>query len=209
MSKKTAPSKKKVLLLKATELFRKQGFHATSIDDVCAAAAVTKGAFFHYFKNKEALAQACLEEWKCMVVRMEDNAPFTKESDPLKKLLAYIDFFLSAVSHPDQIQSCLAGTIVQEIWDTHPQLKDAANACFTESGDRFAQLLKDAAKHSGKAVDAKALSDLYLATFQGSLILYKGSGDIKVFQRNFGLFKSFIQHLFAEAPSRRKRPRRT
>lgn len=209
MSKKSAPSKKEELLQKATELFRTQGFHATSVDDVCAATGVTKGTFFHYFKSKEALAQACLEEWKCMVAQMEQHAPFMKERDPLKKVLRYLDFFLSAVSHPDQIQSCLAGTVVQEVWDTHPNLKNAANACFTASGDHFAKLLKDAAKHYGKTVDAKALSDLYLATFQGSLILYKGSGDIRVFRRNFGLLKSFIRSLFAEAPSRRKSPRRT
>lgn len=208
MGKRVAVSKKEELLQKATELFRTQGFHATSVDDVCAAAGVTKGTFFHYFKSKEALAQVCLEEWKCMVAHMEDHAPFAKESDPLKKVLGYLDFFLSVVSHPKQIKSCLAGTVVQEIWDTHPQLKNAANACFTASGDRFAKLLNDAAKHYGKTVDAKALSDLYLATFQGSLILYKGSGDIRVFRRNFGLLKSFIQHLFAEAASRRKRPRR-
>lgn len=209
MRKKAAPSKKELLLQKATELFRSKGFHATSIDDVCVTAGVTKGAFFYYFKSKEALAQACLEGWKCMVARMEESAPFAQERDPLKKLLGYLDFFLSAVSRPDQIKSCLAGTVVQEIWDTHPRLKNAANACFTESGDRFSKLLKDAAKHSGKTVDTKALSDLYLATFQGSLILYKGSGDIGVFKRNFDLFKSFIRHLFTKAQSKRKRLRKT
>ena len=60
MSKKTKASKRDTLLSKATELFRMQGFQATSIDDVCAAAHVTKGAFFHYFKSKKALAKACL-----------------------------------------------------------------------------------------------------------------------------------------------------
>ena len=197
MPKKTKASKRDTLLSKATELFRMKGFQATSIDDICASAKVTKGAFFHYFKSKEELAKACLEQWKCMTIAMVDNAPFLKESDPLKKILGYIDFYLGAVTDPAQLKSCLAGTLVQEIWDTYPSLRSGANECFTTASDYLEGLLDEAAKHYRKKVDTKALAELYLATFQGSLILYKGSRDIGVFHRNFGLLKSFFRQQFS------------
>ena len=35
-----------------------RGYSATTVDDLCRAAGVTKGAFFHHFDSKEALAVA-------------------------------------------------------------------------------------------------------------------------------------------------------
>jgi hypothetical protein len=40
------------LLNAAVCIVRQKGYHATSVDELCAAANVTKGAFFHHFKSK-------------------------------------------------------------------------------------------------------------------------------------------------------------
>jgi TetR/AcrR family transcriptional repressor of nem operon len=40
------------------DLVRSNGFAATRVDDVCAAAGVTKGSFFHHFSSKQDLAVA-------------------------------------------------------------------------------------------------------------------------------------------------------
>ena len=44
-------------------LVRRQGYAATSVDEICAAAGVSKGAFFHHFASKEALGIAAAEQW--------------------------------------------------------------------------------------------------------------------------------------------------
>ena len=45
----------------ASRLFNQRGIDATSIDDVAAALGATKGAVYHYFKNKNQLLMACYE----------------------------------------------------------------------------------------------------------------------------------------------------
>lgn len=45
----------------ASRLFNQRGIDATSIDDVAAALGATKGAVYHYFKNKNQLLLACYE----------------------------------------------------------------------------------------------------------------------------------------------------
>jgi TetR/AcrR family transcriptional regulator, transcriptional repressor for nem operon len=51
------------LIEAAIATVRYKGFSATSVDEICAAAGVTKGAFFHHFASKEALAVAAAGAW--------------------------------------------------------------------------------------------------------------------------------------------------
>jgi len=50
------------LIKAATDLFRRFGAHATSIDGVVAAANLTKPTLYRHFPSKEALVIACLRE---------------------------------------------------------------------------------------------------------------------------------------------------
>ena len=58
-AKKDARTK---LLDAALAVIRAKGYAATSVDELCAAAGVTKGAFFHHFKTKEDILYAVMEE---------------------------------------------------------------------------------------------------------------------------------------------------
>ncbi len=48
------------LLEAARDVIRGQGYAATTVDDICKAAGVTKGGFFHHFASMDALAKAAL-----------------------------------------------------------------------------------------------------------------------------------------------------
>jgi AcrR family transcriptional regulator len=47
----------------ALELFARRGYDATSVNDIVAAAKVTKGAFYHYFTSKDDLLRLLHEEY--------------------------------------------------------------------------------------------------------------------------------------------------
>jgi len=51
------------ILNAAETLFAKKGFDATGVADICAAAGVSKGAFYHHFPTKQAVFQALLDNW--------------------------------------------------------------------------------------------------------------------------------------------------
>src|SRR3712207_535527 len=80
------------LLQAARDVIRAQGFAATSVDDLCNAAGVTKGAFFHHFENKEALGVAAAVHWAETTAAFFANAPYHKHDDPLDRLLGYVEF---------------------------------------------------------------------------------------------------------------------
>jgi TetR/AcrR family transcriptional regulator, transcriptional repressor for nem operon len=47
----------------ALHVIRAKGYSATRIEDICEAAGLTKGSFFHHFDSKEALALDAAEYW--------------------------------------------------------------------------------------------------------------------------------------------------
>jgi TetR/AcrR family transcriptional repressor of nem operon len=54
MPRSTAKTDARTKLLKAAlSAIRTKGYSATSVDELCTAAGVTKGACFHHFKSKD------------------------------------------------------------------------------------------------------------------------------------------------------------
>ena len=52
------------IIIAALQLFVRQGYHGTSIDDITKSVGVTKGAFYAHFKSKREILIRLLEEYK-------------------------------------------------------------------------------------------------------------------------------------------------
>jgi len=126
-SKKSAPAREKLLEV-AMSLIREKGYAATSVDDLCANAGVTKGAFFHHFESKEALAVAAANYWSEKTGAFFAAAPYHKHKDPLDRLLGYVDLRKSILKGEVAGFTCLVGTMVQEVYESHPAIRAACEA---------------------------------------------------------------------------------
>lgn len=76
------------ILEAALRRFASVGYSAASVDDICAAAGVSKGAFYHHFSSKQALFLELLNEWLDTIDAGFEAA--RKESVP-ETLLAFTD----------------------------------------------------------------------------------------------------------------------
>src|SRR5690606_30846019 len=72
--------------------FREKGYAATTVDDLCRVAGVTKGAFFHHFENKEDAALEAIALWNARTRELFEGAPWSQVEDPRERLMAYLDF---------------------------------------------------------------------------------------------------------------------
>ena len=198
MVRKDGENARDGLIAAGTELFRRNGYVATTVDEICAEAGVTKGAFFHHFASKEALAEACLEKWKAGFMAMIDAAPFQSISDPVAKLSGCMDFFIAALGNPQVVKSCLAGTVVQEVSESHPILRAGAQECFAAGEERFRNLLNSVCQARDIELDTTSLAKLWVATIQGSFLLAKASRDDAVVATSLGHVKRYIQSLVGE-----------
>jgi TetR/AcrR family transcriptional repressor of nem operon len=198
MPASSATSAHDKIIAAAIDLFRRNGFVATTVDEICAAAGVTKGAFFHHFESKEALAETCLAAWNCQMQGLVSGAPFQALTDPAEKLLGCLDFLICVFENPRVMKSCLAGTTVQEVSETHPTLRDAAQTCFASAEQQLADLLAAACRAKRRKLDAAGLAKLWMATVQGSLVLYKASRDETVIGNNLRQVREYVRMLLED-----------
>ncbi len=74
------------LLESATHLFFEEGYDATSVNDICKHAGVSKGSFYHYFETKQVLFLTLMENWSSKVMQSILSQPIPTKSD-LKEVL--------------------------------------------------------------------------------------------------------------------------
>lgn len=61
---KLSPAEKRVLVRRAAfACFSQKGYHATTVDDVCHRAGISKGSFYWHYDSKQALFLDILEVW--------------------------------------------------------------------------------------------------------------------------------------------------
>ena len=181
-------------LIEAASLrIRKQGYVASSVGEICADAGVTKGTFFHHFKSKEALGEACIAQWSQLGAMLDEHVCAGLEgADPVQKAMGFMDGVIEVLSDPALLKSCLAGTIAQEVAQSSPTLRQATHHCFANAEARFAVILDDACASRGLQLDTASLASLWSATLQGSITLCKASADESVIRQNLTHVKGYI-----------------
>ncbi len=210
MSKNTSSSAREKLVVAATLLIRKHGYASTTVDHICSEAGVTKGAFFHYFKSKEAIGESCLCQWDDFGAMLDEQTTAAIETDdPVKKATGFMDGIIALFNDPNLLKSCLAGTIAHEVTESNPALREATHKCFTNAELRFASMLHEACRGQGIELDTASLASLWIATMQGSLTLGKASGDQTVVASNLQQVKDYITVLLGVDESQLARRKRT
>ena len=173
-----APQTARDALLEAgVKLVRSQGFAATSVDELCRAAGVTKGAFFHHFASKEALGVALARYWSESTGRFFAEAPFHHHPDPLQRVLGYIDLRIALISGPAEVFSCVAGTMVQEAFLSSQAIRAACHDSIAGNAAALEADLAAALAQAGRTEpSAASLARHVQAVIQGAFVLAKAEG---------------------------------
>lgn len=189
------------LLDAALDVFRAKGYTATRVEDICAAAGLTKGSFFHHFKTKEELAIAAADRWSVVTGELFRTADYHSPADPVDRLLGYIEFRKQLLRGSLAEYTCLLGTLIQEVYDTNPPIR---MACEASISSHVATLLGDIqqAKSAHAPADTWTVESLALhmqAVIQGSFILAKAKYGSDVATASLDHLKHYVGGLFGRS----------
>jgi len=182
----------------ALHVIRAKGYSATRVEDICEAASLTKGSFFHHFDSKEELALAAADYWIEGTGAFFASAPFHAPADPVDRLLAYVDFRKSLLQGELPDFTCLVGTMVQEVYDTHPELREACNRSKREHAATLVPDIEEALRQRGMKPDwtAESLALSMQAAIQGAFILAKAKHNREAAAASIDHLRRYLELLF-------------
>jgi len=186
----------------AIGLILRQGYAATTVDQVCTASGVTKGAYFHHFGGKEAVALAAVEAWGDHGTALYAEAWKNPKTDPLKQLHAMLDIMAGFTERPDQVCTCVVGMLSQEVAQSHPALRAECARQLERWTENIARLLAAAKrKHAPRAkFDPVAAAWFLNSLWQGSMLVGKTREAPEMVRANLKMARRFIDGLLAKTP---------
>jgi TetR/AcrR family transcriptional regulator, transcriptional repressor for nem operon len=195
---------KRAILDAAERLVFRRGFAASSVDDVIAAAGVTKGAFFHHFRTKSDLGHALVERFarrdRAHLERSLERAE-RLASDPLMQLLVLVGLFEEDIaSLGSEIPACLFACYLYEA-----QLFDERTLDIVAKGllawrdllrPKFEAAIRNCQPQRLASPDE--LADQLLAIIEGAMILGRSHRDPTLLPRQLRQYRNYLELLFAK-----------
>lgn len=189
------------LLEAARDTIRTKGFAATSVDDLCRAAAVTKGSFFHHFKSKDDLGVAAARFWAETTTAFFARAPYHAPNDPLDRVLAYVAFRRSIIEGEFFEFTCLVGTMAEEVYATSPGIRDACAESIFGHAATLEPDIQAAMDVRGIGGDwtAASLARHTQTVLQGAFVLAKAGNDPALAREGLDHLDRYIRLLFNQS----------
>ena len=196
------------LLNAAVDVFRAKGYAAATVDDICHAAGVTKGSFFHHFKSKDDLALSAAAYWGELTEGFFASAPYNRLQDPLERLLGYVDFRVEILQGDVSEYSCFLGTMVQETYATHRDIRVACDTGMSTHIDFLVRDIERAKQLYAPTAPWSAASVGYFiqSVLQGAFIFAKAKQGPEVARESLAHLRRYLGLIFnqPQAPDERR-----
>jgi TetR/AcrR family transcriptional repressor of nem operon len=207
MSSAAAPSARIKLLDAALHVIRAKGYAAATVDELCAEAGVTKGAFFHHFKSKDGLALAAVQHFSDMAEGLFTTAAYHRHADPRDRLLGYVDLRRDILVGELSEYTCLLGTLAQETYDSHPHIREAVERELAVHIDGLLPDIRAAKKLYAPKADwtPESLGYYIQSVLQGAFVFAKAKQGPEVARESLAHLRNYLTLLFPKPQTKKEK----
>jgi len=205
MGKKGDDTRKRILDA-AQQLILSHGYSGMSLDQLIRQLGMTKGAFFHHFRNKNDLARTLIQRYSDQGVTLFMTVlarAKTYSDDPLQQLIIVLrqyEEIFQALGKP--YDGCLLAAYVYELQQFDEGIRELINVEFELSRKELTKLLRAIVKKypPQREVDLSSLADGFMSLFEGAFILEKALGEAGITYQQLKHYRTYIELLFAHQP---------
>ena len=179
-----------------------KGFDATSIEEIVAAAEITRSGFFYHFRDKNELARALLEaniELDRQILTDVFRRGHELSDDPLHAFLIGLKLFAELMDDlPKGHPGCIVTTVCyqQRLFDREVRALNR-QAVLNWRAHFLAELEAVAEAYPPRQpVDLVALADLLSTTVEGGIVMSKALGEPRLLGKQIMLQRGYIKLLF-------------
>jgi len=200
-TRKGEETRERLLELAESAVLQK-GFAATSIDELIAAAGITKGGFFYHFKDKNELAKALLVRY------LENDHAILEDifrrgdelhDDPLHSFLISMKLFAEMLADlPGSHPGCLAASYAYQDQLFSQEIRDLNLSGVQAWRVRFRERIEQiAARYPPRiAVDLGVLADMPLTLVEGGIVNGKVLKDATILPNQILAYREFVRQIF-------------
>ncbi|HVC40919.1 MAG: TetR/AcrR family transcriptional regulator [Candidatus Dormibacteria bacterium] len=166
----TREQRRRQLLDAAWRCIARQGFRDLTVDDVCADAGLSKGAFYSHFVSKEALLLALIADDAASIARVAED-PETLRLGPVQRIRKLTETMLMQGADPARVQ------LRADVWGampTYPAIRAVVTAAVAERQRVLREWVDEAVTVGDMTIDfpPNALAALLLAISDGLVLHY-------------------------------------
>ncbi len=175
---------KNQLLDAADSLFRDRGFSAVGVAELCSAAQVNKGSFYHYFPSKQALLLEVIDAaWDetGMLVDWENQVP----NDPIDQLRHFLKelfaFHYADNESAGRVRGSLLSNLAHELGTRDANISKKLGQLFERETAAFESLLAKAIDRGDVSLqNPRQAAESLIACVHGLLMLAKVRNSLSV-----------------------------
>lgn len=192
---------KERLLDTGSQLMHERGYTAVGVSELCSAAGIKKGSFYHFFPSKLELALEIIDRFAAASSDLFKTLE-QPGKPPLQRLADYADgvhqFHLQSRQACGKVLGCPLGNLALEMSNQEPALRQRLRKIFEGNADSFAQLLTEAVERGDiPPLDVRRAATSIIALIEGSILLAKTHNDSDVLE---GLAQGIFRLIDADLP---------
>jgi len=192
-----AQATREKILRAANDLFYLQGYNATGVDRIIAAAGITKGNFFYHFRSKEELALAVLDWHRDLAFSEIGLDRILDEASPRSALLTMLRAMADRMicEGPGcRVRGCFFGNFALELSAGSEAVRLKVRQIFDGFRDLIQGLLEKgrAAGELRPDLDPQGLAGMILGLMEGSVLLDKTSQTTRETDQAIAFLRGYL-----------------
>lgn len=196
-SKESTSGTRARLLEIAHDEIHQAGFQSVSINTIIQRAGVSKGAFFHHFKNKQALGIALIDEVLLAHIKERWLDPLQDLTDPIKTIISVFSNNGNELQENELRCGCPLNNLAQEVSSVDESMRLAMDNVFSTWIQGFAQFIEQAQQDQKitQSLSARSIASTLVSFCEGTISLVKVSQGTGVIEDNFPALIHFLESI--------------
>ena len=182
----------------AREIFHERGYAETSLADIAERARARGGSLYYFFKSKEKLLEAVLEDYKAIMRPVLLDPIWQKTSDPLERVWSLLSRYRELLLHTEFRYGCPIGNLALQVGHYLPEARVKIDENFRGWRGAVHDCLQEAGSRLPADLDREGLATFILSVMEGGVMQSRCARSIEPFDASVDMLKDYFSRLQSE-----------
>jgi len=192
------------LITTAAELFWRQGYSQTGVNEIIQQAKATSGSFYHFFPTKEDLLLAVVNHVAGVFETEVFDPAYDETGDAVDRLFTILENYRRLLLESGFTFASPMGSLAAEVSENHPPVRARLAEIQTAWTERIQQLLTDSGEPLPGGVDHAAVAGFVISVVEGAVLQARVARSLDPFDASLEELRNYLGLL--ERPAHHAEP---